>query len=141
MRATSGSKECFTEKFCARRRLARSSLPTMIAPQRPCAASWSFEMATSSALPRRARDAIRTQWKEVPQVSNKEIFSYLKNSAEPSSNERFRREKGSVADGLAAAAHRLEATYNVAYIAHAPLEPRSSVAQFADGKLTVWTGT
>jgi nicotinate dehydrogenase subunit B len=89
----------------------------------------------------KALDAIRTQWKEVPQVSSKEIFSYLKNRAEPSSNERFRREKGSVQEGLAAAAHRLDATYNVAYIAHAPLEPRAAVAQFADGKLTVWTGT
>ena len=89
----------------------------------------------------RALDAIRAQWKEVPQVSSKEIFSYLKNNAEPPSSERFRREKGSLEEGFAAAAHRLDATYNVAYIAHAPLEPRAAVAQFADGKLTVWTGT
>ncbi len=40
-----------------------------------------------------------------------------------------------------AAAHRLEATYTVAYIAHAPLEPRAAVAEWEDGKLTVWTGT
>ena len=89
----------------------------------------------------KALDAIRTQWKEVPQVSSKEIFSYLKKNAEPSSNERFRHQKGSIEEGLAAAAHRLDATYNVAYIAHAPLEPRAAVAQWADGELTVWTGT
>src|SRR6266581_5194678 len=89
----------------------------------------------------KALDAIRTQWKEVPQVSSKEIFSYLKKNAEPSSNERFRHQKGSITEGLAAAAHRLDATYNVAYIAHGPPEPRAAVAQFADGKLTVWTGT
>ncbi|HKW35663.1 MAG TPA: molybdopterin cofactor-binding domain-containing protein [Candidatus Acidoferrum sp.] len=89
----------------------------------------------------KALDAIRTQWKEVLQVSSKEIFSYLKKNAEPSRNERFRHAKGSVEDGLAAAAHRIEATYNVAYIAHAPLEPRAAVAQWVDGKLTVWTGT
>ena len=29
----------------------------------------------------------------------------------------------------------------VAYIAHAPLEPRAAVAEWKDGKLTVWTGT
>ncbi|MGH9800060.1 MAG: xanthine dehydrogenase family protein molybdopterin-binding subunit, partial [Blastocatellia bacterium] len=29
----------------------------------------------------------------------------------------------------------------VAYIAHAPLEPRAAVAEWQDGKLTVWTGT
>lgn len=42
---------------------------------------------------------------------------------------------------LRAADHRLDATYNIAYIAHAPLEPRVGVAQWEDGKLTVWTGT
>ena len=89
----------------------------------------------------KALDAIRAQWKEVPQVSSKEIFSYLKKNAEPSSNERFRHQKGSVEEGLAAAAHRLETTHNVAYIAHAPLEPRVAVAQWTDGKLAVWTGT
>ncbi|HVH71063.1 MAG TPA: molybdopterin cofactor-binding domain-containing protein, partial [Candidatus Dormibacteraeota bacterium] len=62
-------------------------------------------------------------------------------NTEPPSNERYRRQKGSVEQGLATAAQRLDATYNVAYIAHAPLEPRAAVAQWADGKLTVWTGT
>jgi nicotinate dehydrogenase subunit B len=42
---------------------------------------------------------------------------------------------------LKSSAHRLDATYNIAYIAHAPLEPRVGVAQWEDGKLTVWTGT
>ena len=97
--------------------------------------------APSAHEAQKALDAIRTQWKEVPQVSSKEIFAYLKKNAEPSNNERFRHQKGSVEDGLAAAAHRLDATYNVAYIAHAPPEPRAAVAQWADGKLTVWTGT
>jgi isoquinoline 1-oxidoreductase len=36
---------------------------------------------------------------------------------------------------------KLEQTYTVAYIAHAPLEPRAAVAEWTDGKLTVWTGT
>ena len=31
--------------------------------------------------------------------------------------------------------------YTIAYIAHAPLEPRAAVAQWENGKLTVWTGT
>src|SRR5438445_2021414 len=88
-----------------------------------------------------ALDAIHAQWKEVPQISNEEIFSYLKQNAEAKSEDRFRRQKGSVEDGLASAAHRLNATYTVAYIAHAPLEPRAAVAQWTDGKLTVWTGT
>ncbi len=40
-----------------------------------------------------------------------------------------------------AADHKLDATYTVAYIAHVPLEPRAAVAEWNDGKLTVWTGT
>lgn len=44
-------------------------------------------------------------------------------------------------DGLSRAAHRLEQTYTVEYIAHAPLEPRAAVAEWAGEKLTVWTGT
>ena len=42
---------------------------------------------------------------------------------------------------MAAAAVKLDATYTVAYIAHAPLEPRAAVAEWSDGGLTVWTGT
>jgi len=42
---------------------------------------------------------------------------------------------------LKAAEQRVEATYTIAYIAHVPLEPRVGVAQWQDGKLTVWTGT
>jgi isoquinoline 1-oxidoreductase len=46
-----------------------------------------------------------------------------------------------VAEALPKAAHRLESTYTVAYIAHVPLEPRAAVAEWKDGRLTVWVGT
>jgi nicotinate dehydrogenase subunit B len=84
---------------------------------------------------------LRVQWKEAPQISDQEIFSYLKKNAQPSKEARFRQAKGSVEDGLATAAHKLDVSYTVAYIAHAPLEPRAAVAQWTDGKLTVWMGT
>ena len=45
------------------------------------------------------------------------------------------------ADEVKAAAKSLRQTYNIAYVQHAPLEPRTAVAEWADGKLTVWTGT
>ena len=35
----------------------------------------------------------------------------------------------------------LEQTYHVAYVQHCPLEPRAAVAEWENGKLTVWTGT
>ena len=84
--------------------------------------------------------AIRAEWKETPQPSSSELFSYLKVNVEKDERDLVTH-SGSVADGLARAAHRLEAAYTVAYIAHAPLEPRAAVAEWRDGKLTVWTGT
>jgi len=97
--------------------------------------------APSSNEAQTALDAVRVQWKEVPQISDKEIFSYLKENGVEKSEERSHKQKGSVEEGLAKATHRLDATYTVAYIAHAPLEPRAAVAQWGEGKLTVWTGT
>ncbi len=89
----------------------------------------------------RALDAIRVEWNEIPQTSSKELFSYLKQNAKPTGDERSRHKKGSIEDGLSAAAHRLDATYTVEFIAHAPLEPRAAVAEWSEGKLTVWTGS
>jgi isoquinoline 1-oxidoreductase len=85
--------------------------------------------------------AIRAQWKETPQISNRELFAYIKKNAETKPDDRGHKEGGSVEEGMAKAAHRLDATYTVQYIAHAPLEPRAAVAEWKDGKLTVWTGS
>ncbi|HEV7301700.1 MAG TPA: molybdopterin cofactor-binding domain-containing protein [Tepidisphaeraceae bacterium] len=46
-----------------------------------------------------------------------------------------------LADRLERDRHALRQTYQVAYVQHAPLEPRAAVAEWADGKLTVWTAT
>jgi nicotinate dehydrogenase subunit B len=100
------------------------------------AAAASTERAASAALA-----AIRAQWKEVSQVSSREIFSYLKNSAESKSDDRHRQQKGSVEEALVRDTQRLDATYTVAYIAHAPLEPRAALAEWSGEKLTVWTGS
>lgn len=93
-----------------------------------------------------AASAIAVDWKSPGQPSNAELFDVLRKPA----NERRgggegggggARPQGSIADGLAAAARKLEQTYTVAYIAHAPLEPRAAVAEWNGDKLTVWTGT
>ncbi|HXC47524.1 MAG TPA: molybdopterin cofactor-binding domain-containing protein [Candidatus Sulfotelmatobacter sp.] len=97
--------------------------------------------APTVAAAEAALASLRVQWKEVTQISDQEIFSYLKKNAQPSKEARFRQAKGSIDDGLSAATHKLDASYTVAYIAHAPLEPRAAVAQWTDGKLTVWMGT
>ena len=85
-----------------------------------------------------AEKAIAVHWQAPGQPGNEELFEYLKKNAAPS---RGARPLGSIADGLAAADKKLSQTYTVAYIAHAPLEPRAAVAEWKDDKLTVWTGT
>jgi nicotinate dehydrogenase subunit B len=84
---------------------------------------------------------IHAEWKSTPQISGSELYSYLKKNAETGADHQKAHESGSIANGLSSPAHCLEQTYTVAYIAHAPLEPRAAVAEWTDGKLTVWTGT
>jgi len=97
--------------------------------------------APSEREAQKAIDAIQVKWKETPQISNREIFSYLKKNAAATSEDRYRKQSGSMEEGLAQAAHRLDTTHTISFIAHAPLEARAAVAQWTDGKLTVWTGT
>src|SRR6185436_8791318 len=85
----------------------------------------------------RAEKAIAVHWKAPGQPGNEELFDYLKQNA----TRRQGRPVGSIVDGMAAADKKLSQTYTVAYIAHAPPEPRAAVAEWTDGKLTVWTGT
>lgn len=74
-----------------------------------------------------------TVWDEAPQVSSKELYDYLrKHSQVP---------KNPFADEVAKADKQLKQTYNVAYVQHCPMEPRAAVAEWKDGKMTVWTGT
>jgi len=118
---------------------AAKSLPgiTIVRDGDFVAASASTEREAAAALA-----AIRAKWTELaPKSSSREIFSYLKNNAETKVNDRHHTQKGSVEAALSGAAHRVDATYNVAYIAHAPLEPRAAVAEWSGEKLTVWTGS
>jgi isoquinoline 1-oxidoreductase len=84
---------------------------------------------------------IKAEWKREPvppgAASGPGLYAYLKQTAEPGEPDAH----GSVAEGMAAADIKLEAAYTVAYIAHAPLEPRAALAEWDDGKLTVWTGS
>jgi isoquinoline 1-oxidoreductase len=77
---------------------------------------------------------IDAKWQVPPQISNAELFAALKKDAGDDG-------ASEIEAALAGADVKLARTYTVAYIAHAPLEPRAAVAEWADGKLTVWTGT
>jgi isoquinoline 1-oxidoreductase len=78
----------------------------------------------------RAIEAIKAEWSTKPQPSSAELFASLKGNA-----------AAAPPPVEAQGEQRLQRTYHIAYIAHAPLEPRAAVAEWTDGKLTVWTGT
>jgi isoquinoline 1-oxidoreductase len=88
-----------------------------------------------------AMSAIQAKWNVPAQPSNQGLFEYLKSNLESSRDDGPQHVSGSVAQALAGAELKLEEQYTVAYIAHAPLEPRAAVAEWNAGKLTVWTGT
>jgi nicotinate dehydrogenase subunit B len=96
--------------------------------------------ATDQQAATKAAQVIAVDWKSPGQPSNAELFDVLR---KPTAEQRGggARPQGSMADGLAMADKKLEQTYTVAYIAHAPLEPRAAVAEWNGDKLTVWTGT
>lgn len=87
-----------------------------------CAARTSYE--ARKALEAMAATA---RWSEGVKHSHTELFEHLRATA-----------KEKIAP-LAGRTHAAE--YRTAYIQHAPLEPRAAVAEWQDGRLTVWTGT
>jgi CO/xanthine dehydrogenase Mo-binding subunit len=75
------------------------------------------------------------QWETGSHPSSKELYDYLRKGVQggvPASP---------FTDELAQAAKKLKAVYQVAYAQHAPMETRTALADWQDGKLTVWTGT
>jgi len=100
--------------------------------------------AASTQAAEAALKSIQAEWKSEPQISNKELFDYLRKDAaqgKDPTGDGDHYETGSVDQALRSADHKLQATYTVQYIAHVPLEPRAAVAKWDGEQLTVWTGT
>ena len=91
---------------------------------------------------RRAVAAIRADW-EQPPPGPADLETYLR--AHPVDGEGWQRavssQAGDPEGALAAAVIGVQATYTTAYLAHVPLETRAAVAEWQDGRLTVWSGT
>jgi isoquinoline 1-oxidoreductase len=74
-------------------------------------------------------------WETAAQPDSNTIFDYLRqHTHEPVPQNPY-------AADVAAAAKSLKQTYTVAYVQHAPLEPRSALAAWDGGKVTVWLTT
>ena len=93
-----------------------------------------------------ALKALRPEWSEPSDIASPDhqsVYDYFDD--EPGDVQRrdepSDREVGSITRGLKEADSIIEGRYTVAYIAHAPLEPRSAIAEWEGDRLTVWTGT
>jgi isoquinoline 1-oxidoreductase len=107
---------------------------------------------------------IHAEWSHTPQISNDELFQYLKDhasdedersgshangsrhseitsSAETETTSPEKLKNTTETENLAGGNKRLHAAFHINYIAHAPLETRAAVAQWKDGKLLVYVGT
>jgi len=88
---------------------------------------------------RKALGLVRAQFQPSPStLDDRNIFDHLLKAAPPAKELAAR---GSIPAGEARAEQRLEATYLNSYVAHAPLEPHTAVAQWDKGRLTVWAST
>ncbi|WP_321477063.1 molybdopterin cofactor-binding domain-containing protein [uncultured Paludibaculum sp.] len=83
--------------------------------------------------------AANARWQTKPQISSDELYTHLKKPA--GDRQPQVQEHGSVQAGLQQAKKKLSASYQIPYVAHSPMEPRTAVAEWTNGSLTVWTGT
>jgi len=85
----------------------------------------------------KALDAIAetARWESAPHPSSGELSEYLRTHARGGVPE------NPFAAEVAGSAKSLRRTYQVAYVQHAPMEPRAAVAEWDGGGVTVWTAT
>src|SRR5205814_7675049 len=95
--------------------------------------------APSAAAATAAAAAIRAEWTAGSGASARTLFADLKTRVEDSNQTPF--VAGSVDAALASGEIKTDGEYTVAYIAHAPLEPRAAQAEWRGGALTAWTRT
>ena len=96
-------------------------------------------LADTDEQAEQALGVIQARWEEpAKRVSHLDLPELLVHTAD----EGFvTQEAGSLKEGFRAADGVLEATYFAPYISNAVMEPRAAVAQWRDGRLTVWAGT
>ncbi len=87
----------------------------------------------------RALSLIVARWEEdEPNADNRTIFDYLKKAAPGG---RVYVEKGNPEEGRSSSKKRIESEFHNHYVAHAPIEPYTVLAQVRDDEATIWAST
>jgi CO/xanthine dehydrogenase Mo-binding subunit len=88
----------------------------------------------------KAARALRVYWKPLGQLPEPDsVFDYWRRL--PVAKEEVTQSAGDAKAALEGAATRVKATYDFAVQTHATIGPSCAVADFRDGKLTVWTSS
>jgi isoquinoline 1-oxidoreductase beta subunit len=90
---------------------------------------------------KRARDLLEIVWDEGPLASLDSLTQGEQYAALAKKPGAVARKDGDAAAALAGAAKKFEATYDLPYLAHAPMEPINCVADVRADHCEVWTGT
>jgi len=87
----------------------------------------------------KALDSIKATWKNAEPGANQDgIFDYLlKRAGEPDVQDT----KGDIQAARGGGSKLFDVTYRKGYVAHAPMEPHTALAEMRDGKLTIWAST
>lgn len=96
-------------------------------------------LAADPETAEKALSTVKAEWDvPAPAVDTESIFEHLVSAAPgaetPDSG-------GDLAAGRAGSAKTFDVTYYNSYVAHAPMEPHTAVADVKDGKATVWAAT
>lgn len=98
-------------------------------------------LATSTYAAIKGRDQLQVTWddsKADKRGTDALVAEYKELAEKPGL---VARKEGDAEGALAKADKVIEATYIFPFLAHAPMEPMNCVAQFKDGKATLWTGS
>jgi isoquinoline 1-oxidoreductase len=96
-------------------------------------------LAATDEQAEQAARAIRARWEEEPeQPSHLDMPDLLLRSRRDATRVQ---EIGSLEEGLRQADGVLQEVYYLPYVTNAPMEPRAAVAEWREGRLTVWAGT
>jgi isoquinoline 1-oxidoreductase beta subunit len=91
---------------------------------------------------KQGRDALRVEWNDGPGkgLDSEKILAGYRAQARKTGGA-VAATKGDADAALASATKRLEAEYDVPYLAHAPMEPLNCTVKLEAGRCEIWTGT
>jgi isoquinoline 1-oxidoreductase len=114
------------------------AMPDVVAVREGSFVGFAAPSSHRAALALQAAASTAT-WKSTPQpVSNDNLFEHLRARAKRA--DARVEQKGSVEAALGTSDRVARESYQVAFIQHAPMEPRAAVAEWSGDRLTVWAG-